>query len=296
MSVNSDNYPLTYTLTGSAQVVALSSYFLENGDLLVTKNSGGTITTLAIDDDYTLAGAGNEAGGTLTMVAGANADIITISRNATIEQPEDLTTAGAFPATTIEVMVDRIAMQVQQIKAEVKRALRLTLADSVVSALAVSSRVSKYLGFDASGNLELKVATNGAGDVLSSNLANSIGITDAGSGTGVAKLFDGVNAPTVSLTEGTWSLTGGVTARTSDGNDTIWAQFFDNTDSVAFGGGPAVNQPQVRSSLPVTGTITVPTGETHVIYFKVFVTTWTLDVGCASPNGPAGFISAVRIA
>jgi len=129
---------------------------------------------------------------------------------------------------------------------------------------------------------------------LASNLAGAINVTLAGA-LGGDVVFNAVGAPTVDLTAGTWLLAGSVGARTSDVNDTIWAQFWNANDGVAFGGGAAqsVGAALDRQDLDVVGIITVASNKT--IYFKVFrAGASTLDVGSA-PNGPAGFIQALRL-
>lgn len=296
MSLDNDNFPLSFTLTGSGETLTITSYFLAEADLVVTSKTGTAETALVLTTNYTVTGEGNQLGGTVVMVAGVSGDVITVGRNAALEQPEDLSAGGQFPATTLTQMVDRLGMQVQQLNAEVKRSVRLTLADTAIAAVVLADRASKYLGFDSSGDLELKAATDGTGTVIESVLATSIGVTQSDSSAGDPLIFNTSNAPTVSLTEGTWTLNGGVSVRTSDGNDAIWAQFYDNTNSVAFGGGPAVSNEQKRLPISVTGTIVVAAGATIVIYFKVFTITYTLDIGSSTPSGPAGFISAVRVA
>jgi hypothetical protein len=133
------------------------------------------------------------------------------------------------------------------------------------------------------------------GSNLNSNLSASAGVTQAGS-SGSDLVFNTSNAPTVTLTAGTWLLIGSVAARTSDVADAISAQFWNNTDSVAFGGGAAqfVETDLPRTDLGCVGVTTVTASK--VIYFKVFRTSAsTLDVGSSTPSGPSGFIQAIRL-
>lgn len=133
------------------------------------------------------------------------------------------------------------------------------------------------------------------GSNLNSTLASAINVTQAGS-LGGDLVFTATNAPTVSLTTGTWLVIGSVVARTSDNTDAVWAQFYNNTDGTAFGGSGAVDSnisALLRKPISVVGLITVASG-TKVIYFKVFrAGSSTLDVGSAI--GPAGFIQAVKL-
>lgn len=144
----------------------------------------------------------------------------------------------------------------------------------------------------AEARAEMGIATS----LLNSNLAASIGITLAGA-LGGDVIFNAANAPTVQLTAGTWLLIGSVAARTSDVADAMWAQFWNATDAAAFGGGAAVNEDGAsltRQSLHVVGIVTVAANKD--IYFKVFrAGASTLDIGMAAPNGPAGFIQAIKL-
>ena len=131
------------------------------------------------------------------------------------------------------------------------------------------------------------------GSNLNSDLASSVGVTQSGS-LGADVVFNTTNAPTISITAGTWLVIGNVAARTSDTADTIWAQFRNSTDSSDFGGSAAQYQNLTREDLSLAGVITV-TG-TKTIYMKVFRSgSTTLDVGSSTPSGPSGFIQAVRL-
>ena len=131
---------------------------------------------------------------------------------------------------------------------------------------------------------------------LNSNLSTASAVTQSGT-LGADKVFDTPNAPTVSLTAGTWLVTGSVGCRTSDNSDNVWAQFYNNTDAAAFGGGCSIDSNVTdglyRRSLSVSGIITVASG-TKVIYFKCFrAGSSTLDIGAGV--GPSGFIQAVQL-
>lgn len=295
MSVPNDSLPISYTLSGSGQTLSVPDHFIEDADLLVqSKDSSDVVTTLVLNTDYTVTGAGLALGGSITLTAGTAGEVVTISRNDAILQQASLTGSGQFPSGTVTQMVDRLTMLVQQINAKVKRAVRLPATSAEGGEFSLVDRKNKFVGFDSAGNYALKDASTEAGSqTLESGLVENV--TKTGSN-GDSVVFDSVDAPTVTLTEGKWVLSGSVTLRTSDVDDTVWAQFYNNTDGVAFGGGAAVYQQQQRTPVAVNGVITVPDGETKVIYFQAHVAdTNDLDVGSA-PDGPAGYIVATRIA
>ncbi len=124
-----------------------------------------------------------------------------------------------------------------------------------------------------------------------SDYAGSFAINQAGS-MNADLVFNTTGAPTVSLAAGTWLITGSVTARTSDFDDEVWAQFYNNEEATAFGGSSVKDSSFHRGPLFVTAIVTL--AGTRTIYFKVFRTAnVTLDVGSA--GGPAGYISAQRL-
>ncbi len=134
------------------------------------------------------------------------------------------------------------------------------------------------------------------GSNLESNLANSIGVTQAGSA-GADQVFNTPNAPTVDLTVGTWLVLGSLAIRTSDVSDHVWAQFYNSTDATAFGGSAGIDSHTTdglyRRNLSVVGFIVVASG-TKTIYFKGFrAGSGSLDLG--NGTGPAGKIIAIRL-
>lgn len=126
---------------------------------------------------------------------------------------------------------------------------------------------------------------------INSDYAASLGINQAGA-MNADLVFNTPGAPTVSLTAGTWLVVGAVTARTSDFDDEVWAQFYNNDDATVFGGGATRASSFQRDPISVSAIVTL--SGTKTIYFKVFRTAnVTLDVGSAA--GPAGYISAQRL-
>lgn len=145
----------------------------------------------------------------------------------------------------------------------------------------------------AEARAEMGIATS----LLNSNLATSIAVTQAGALSGDL-VFNAANAPTVTLTPGTWLLLGSVAGRITAGSDDVWAQFYNATDGVAFGGGSSdqcsAGGGSERGTLNVVGVITVPAATNKAIYFKVFrAGATTLDVGSAA--GPSGFMQAIKL-
>lgn len=90
--------------------------FLDEDDLMVVSTviSTGVSTTKTITTDYTVTGAGNVNGGTVTFVtAPASTERITITRNTPKTQPIDLVTDDDLPAETLEGGFDRVTLIAQ---------------------------------------------------------------------------------------------------------------------------------------------------------------------------------------
>jgi hypothetical protein len=153
MSLSSDTARIQYTLSGSGQTLAVPFKFIAAADLsVISTASTGVDTTLVLNTNYTVAGGGSiPTTGTITMVAGASGDIITIYRNASILQPSVYANNDAFPAKTTETSLDRAVMQIQQLDLAVDRSIRLPVSNASISPLPLPTWKNKLLGFDANG-------------------------------------------------------------------------------------------------------------------------------------------------
>lgn len=127
MTVSSQTSRIEQLGDGATTAFAVNFYFLENSDLKVFVN--GVLQT--ITTNYTVTGAGNPAGGTVTFVsAPANGVEVVIFRDPAITQGLDYIDNDPFPAESHERGLDKLTMIAQRVKDLVSRALRL--GDSVV--------------------------------------------------------------------------------------------------------------------------------------------------------------------
>ena len=150
-----------YSGNGSTTAFAVPFYFLAAADLEVILRTGTTETVQALTTNYTVSGAGDEAGGTVTMlVAPASGTTLTIRRSIAATQGTDLLPNDRLPAEDLEDGLDKLTMIAQQLGEESGRSLKYPASDAAVSAQipAASARASKFLSFDANG---LPVATVG---------------------------------------------------------------------------------------------------------------------------------------
>lgn len=121
-----------------------------NADLVVDIDG----VTQALTTDYTVSGAGDDAGGTVTLlVAATGGEIVTIYRDLPIERLTDFQQNGPFSTASFNDELDKIIMIQQQLAGAVGRALRIPQADTTSSAAmelpVPSSRLGKFLYFNA---------------------------------------------------------------------------------------------------------------------------------------------------
>lgn len=117
MTVTVAYSPLTYNCNGSTTAFSVTWPFFLSSDLVVTHiTSGGVETVLALTTDYTVSGGrdsttGLPAVGTVTTLSTYASGVkIRITRSTPRTQSTSFTTAGAFPAKTVEAMIDRVHM------------------------------------------------------------------------------------------------------------------------------------------------------------------------------------------
>ena len=118
--VENDTSSVEYQLSTSTGPFDIPFYFIENGHIsawLYTANSDGSYdeTTLSLDTDYTLTGAGDSDGGTLTLTEAHDGAILLIARTPDATQLTSYVATGKFPATSHERALDKLTMLIQQI-------------------------------------------------------------------------------------------------------------------------------------------------------------------------------------
>lgn len=135
MTVPSNNNREDYSGNDVTTVFSYSFPIFEDSDLQVLHtDSGGTVTTLVLDTDYTVSGAGDVNGGSITYpISGsplATGESLAILRVLPVTQETDLRNQGSFFAETHEDVFDRIVMILQQHDEALDRAFSLIPADA----------------------------------------------------------------------------------------------------------------------------------------------------------------------
>lgn len=126
--VTSQTSVFQYVLSTVVQALPYNNYFLASNQLRVsrleTDEETGLVTEtiLTLDSDYSVTGALDEDGGTVTTIAGGAhdlqiGDVIRLSRNVPFTQETDYIANQNFSTSVLERDLDKLTMQVQQLSA-----------------------------------------------------------------------------------------------------------------------------------------------------------------------------------
>lgn len=138
-----------YTANGTQTVFAFPFPVFASEDIYVAKD--GAVQA----SGYTVTGAGDTAGGTVTFdTAPALDTTITIKRDLKIERISDFLEGGEFSATSINNELDFIIAGLQQVDRDNDHALRFNDNENNTSFTIpdIAVRAGKALGFDGSGS------------------------------------------------------------------------------------------------------------------------------------------------
>ncbi len=127
MTVSSAQNKVSYAGDGSTTVFSVPFLFQANGDITaILRDANGAETTWVEGTDYTLTGAGNPSGGTLTATTvPGSGEKLTIKRVVSLTQETDYPEGGQFPAQSHEDALDRGTMADQQLQEQIDRGVKL---------------------------------------------------------------------------------------------------------------------------------------------------------------------------
>ena len=174
--VSNKNTPRnTYTASANQTSFAIGFEFYQIADVKVYKN--GTLLTYNAtpsgSSQYSITGTASAsdnayefgAGGSITLGAGASAnDIIVIIRDISVERTTDFPNSGAFDITSLNTQLDTLTSIVADVKTQTDRSVKLLDTDTVSATVTLptkATRQSKIMAFDANGNVETTVSSNG---------------------------------------------------------------------------------------------------------------------------------------
>lgn len=155
-----------YVATGGQTVFPYTFRVFAAGDLVVERLRAGVTTTLALTTDYTVSGVGNDAGGNVTLTAGALAgDILAIVSSQPNQRTTDFSESGDFRAAAVNAELDRLWIGIQQLAQELARQITAPRSDPPSSYVLPprSVRPNRLLGFDSNGDVVLATGATAGG-------------------------------------------------------------------------------------------------------------------------------------
>ena len=185
MSVSSTNNKVSFSGNGSTNAFAYNFKIFADADLeVIIRASDGAETIKTLTTHYTVSGAGNDAGGTVTFTSGntpASGQTVVIRRNLSLTQGTDYVENDPFPANSHEDGLDRLTFIAQGAQEQIDRSFKVSKTNSITTPEFTddaSTRASKLLGFSSDGN-SLEATTGRVSSVSVSNVAVSGGASQA---------------------------------------------------------------------------------------------------------------------
>jgi len=162
MTLSTTINKVSYSGTGSQDTFAYTYKIFSSSDIEVyIRNTLGTETKKTITTHYTVSNVGNASGGNIVFTTGntpLNTDTVIIVRTVPLTQTFDYVLNDPFPSDSHEDGLDKLTMQVQQVKEEVDRSIKASVTNTIASTEFTQSstdRANKLFGFDSSGNLTI---------------------------------------------------------------------------------------------------------------------------------------------
>ena len=162
MTISSVTVKNSYSGDGSTTSFNYTFKIFAESDLqVIIRSSTGTETVKTITTHYTVAGAGNTNGGSVTFTSGnipASGETVVLRRAVPQTQAIDYIANDPFPAESHEEGLDRATMTTQQVQEELDRAIKLSRTNTMTSTeftTSASDRANKILAFDSSGELSV---------------------------------------------------------------------------------------------------------------------------------------------
>lgn len=127
MTISTQDSKVNYQGNGQTTVFQIPFPFLENNQIYVQKKDAeGNLINYTYATDYTVTGAGEENGGSVTLnVAPEQGSTISIYRDVPLTQEVDYRENEIFPAETHEEALDKLTMEVQQIQEQLDRSVKV---------------------------------------------------------------------------------------------------------------------------------------------------------------------------
>ena len=171
MTVTTSAARVVHNGNGTTIEFAVPFRFLENSHVAVfLRNASGAQTQWMENTQYTLAGADEPGGGTLTVITTptdhtpANGEKLVALRAVPITQETDYVENDPFPAETHERALDKLTMVNQEQTERLNRTFTIPETDTQAGDFVLPgdvARANTFLAFDALGNPTVAAGTSG---------------------------------------------------------------------------------------------------------------------------------------
>lgn len=158
MDINDTPNRIRYTATAGQQIFTIPFEFFAEADIKVWRNSVALTysTSPSTVSQFSVFGANNEGGGTITLGAGATLnDDILIIRDIPVERQGDFPVSGPFLVSSLNSQLDKLTTMVRDLETRYdQRVFRVATTDlpETINNLPVkATRASKIFAFDADG-------------------------------------------------------------------------------------------------------------------------------------------------
>jgi hypothetical protein len=155
MTVSTTQNRVSYAGNGVTSAFSFPYVFFDNADLVVLLvKADGTSTKGVLGTDYTVTGAGLDAGGTVTMTTvPAVGTTLVIYRDPAMTQPQAFVDNDPLPAKSVSRGYDRLTLIAQRLRELVDRSFRLSDSDtSGASPVLPSPTPNAFIGWNGAGN------------------------------------------------------------------------------------------------------------------------------------------------
>lgn len=163
MTISSTSNRMDYTGNGATATYPYTFKIFIDADLLVTQRDADDVeTTLILNTDYTVTGAGNTNGGSVVLIANlVNGYHLTLRRVRTLTQGTDIRNQGDFYPEVHENAFDHFIMVDQQQQNEIGRSAKLPETVTGVDATLPIPIADTWPGWNSAGTaLENKTAAS----------------------------------------------------------------------------------------------------------------------------------------
>lgn len=174
MTIRTTTSRALYAGNGVTTIFSFPYLFLANGDLEVRRIAvNGASTVLTLTTHYTVTGARNDAGGSVTMiVAPASGEQLLIRRIVDLTQETAYPSGDSFPAKSHERALDKLTMMVQQHDEELARTIQIPPESNVdastinVKAVEVVAGIAAGVSAVAAIDAKVVIAANNIAAIL----------------------------------------------------------------------------------------------------------------------------------